>query len=234
MKGILSLILLLSVFHLHSQKAIILKDSTIIKTDKIKFKNGKLYYQKSHGKVITLKNRQYLRVIDTQLRTDEFEYNQLGLTDYVVTKIPNLDQNQLYFKTINWIKETYKDPDKVIKSTIEPKKVRINGSSENGFCIKAINGEICYRSTYSIIISFKDGRFKFEPISMSYYGLALYGGFYSEFNVNLSNGTEFYNKKGILRNFYKNSPKSISNTFNKLNKSLEHYLLKSQEKEDDW
>ena len=160
---------------------------------------------------------------------EKFIYNQTGLNPkYLVVEIDSLSKNELFKKSINWIKETYKNPDKVIKTTIDNEKVRFEGFKSNDICIN--NGMICYDVLYTIEVAFKDNKYKFTPISLEF-------GVGSMTPIDLADGNSlFYNKKGYLKKMYKTVPNSIDNLFNELNKSLEKYLTTETKnsESDDW
>lgn len=232
----LSLALLLSMLSF-SQKEITLKDGTTITTDKFKKRNGKYVYEDENRKAVYVKGNQIKMVKDLSLSEDKFEYNQLGLTPYVVTKIDSLKQGDIFQKTINWIKETYKNPDKVIKTTIENEKVRFEGFQDNTICYSVIGSTSCYGATYTIEISFKYGKYKFEPISLSYYQPPNQYSSGGDIQMNFSNGMWMYKKNGIIKKMFDSIPDSIEVLFNGLNLSLETYLKergKETNKKDDW
>jgi hypothetical protein len=45
----------------------------------------------------------------------------------VVVEIDSLNAAEVYLKTLDWIKETYKNPDEVIKANFENEKIRLDG-----------------------------------------------------------------------------------------------------------
>ena len=80
---------------------------------------------------------------------------------------------------------------------------------------------------YLIEISFKEGRYKFDPINLSY-DVSGHGTVF----VNFDKGV-YWNKKGKLRKVYSKIPNQIETLFNGLNMSLKNYLYDKTEK-DDW
>ena len=73
----------------------------------------------------------------------EFKFeNGLLNTSSVVRQVDSVDSEALFNKTINWIKETYKNPDEVIKATINNQKIRFIGSSDSGFKIYFMGSEM--------------------------------------------------------------------------------------------
>ena len=154
----------------------------------------------------------------------KFEYQEKGLNDYVVTNVEGKTVDEIYASTMNWIKETYKNPDEVLKSTIENQKVRINGIATNLLFVKKYTFPI----EYSIEIGIKDGRYKFELL-------------YLNSIVDGKTGADFKsvpnmktNKKNIK--LFGETPNRIENYFNDLNKSLKNYIESGSlsENDEDW
>tara|TARA_B100000963_G_C22467042_1_gene598357 strand:+ start:240 stop:815 length:576 start_codon:yes stop_codon:yes gene_type:complete len=169
---------------------------------------------------------------------DKFVYDINGLSpDFLVVEMSNIEQNDLFTRTINWIKETYKNPDEVIKTTIENKKVRFEGFRDNLISINSLGLIYNYYGLYTIEISFKDNKYKFTPISVEYRVPASQyssGGFIP---VNFNDGSVYFNKKGKLRKMYASIPNSIESLFNDLNEDLKIYLTKENNgtnEDDDW
>jgi hypothetical protein len=149
---------------------------------------------------------------------EKFEYSANGINDYIVTNVEGKFANDIYDKTINWIKETYKNPDKVLAMKIENEKVRINGIASDLLSVKNMS----FSLAYIIEISIKDDRYKFDLISL----------------VTTDSGTDykkipnFKTDKKLVKNFG-DSPQKIENYFNGLNDSLKNYIL-GKIKKDDW
>lgn len=155
----------------------------------------------------------------------KFTFTKEGFTDYVVTEVPGT-QNEIYSKAINWIKENYKNPEEVIKMTIENQKVRIQGYKENFYCVKYGKQDICTNAVYVIEISFKDGKYKFEPIEMKLSNSA------GSYQMDLNNTSVYYNKKGELLKGSEKTPELLENLFNDLNGSLKDYI--NGVKKNEW
>ena len=166
---------------------------------------------------------------------DKFVYDQRGLNPkYVVVEMDGLKQDELFKKTINWIKETYKNPDEVIKTTIDNKKVRFEGFKDNIICIKSLGMVYCYDGLYTIEIEFKDNKYKFTPMSIEYRVPASQYSVGGMRPISLSDGSAYY-KKGKLRKMYNTIPLSVEMLLNGLNLSLSKYLSTEQEEgNDDW
>lgn len=185
-------------------------------------------------KKITLTVSFILAVCSLTFGQDKFIYDQKGLNPkYVVVEMDSLEQNELFTKTINWIKETYKNPDEVIKTTIVNEMVRFEGFQPNSFSYKSIYN-FSIDVFYTIEISFKNGRYRFEPIEVKskFQPKGCYQpGEY--FIINLSNASEYYKGNGRLK-CSNDLPQSISKLLNSLNENLMIYLSEKQKDDDNW
>jgi hypothetical protein len=160
----------------------------------------------------------------------EFNYGVVGLTpEYVVIEIDSLSENDLYQRSLDWIKETYSNPDEVIQMTMENEKIRIEGYKENAWHTESMGVFTYLNVKYTIVLAFKNGRVKFEPQS-----LQSYNSMGQEWGVTLRSSKVLYKNNGQLRNAYQTSEGEIGEVFNSLVKSLNAYLKGShKEKEDD-
>lgn len=155
----------------------------------------------------------------------KFTFKKEGLTDYVVTEVPGT-QNEIYSKAINWIKENYKNPEEVIKMSIENEKVRFQGLKSNFNCMKAMGSTMCSDAIYTIEVSFKDGKYKFDAVEL----VITSGG--KSFTPDLNDLSIYYKKNGELPKSSESVPASYENLFNDLNESLKQYV--SGTKKSDW
>jgi hypothetical protein len=173
----------------------------------------------------------------------EFTFdNTNGMTDFVVTNVEGKTAPEIYKKVIEWIKITYKNPDKVILSTIENEYVRFEGSSEVCYAMNVpLMGKSYYDTKYQIEISIKDGKYKFDLIGMeNYITPSQYsrGGWTTNTLFNGSIEKDFldkniYKKDGTLRNYYKYI-NDVPIYFNGLNKSLIESITATVKKNDSW
>ena len=173
----------------------------------------------------------------------EFTFNnERGMTDFVVTNVEVKTAPETYKKAIEWIKITYKNPDKVILSTIENEYIRFEGSSGSFYSINlGFMGKSYQQTKYQIEISIKDGRYKFDIIGMeNYTSPSQYssGGWSDNTLFNANTTKEYlekfiYKKDGTLRSAWKNI-NDVPVYFNDLNKSLLDYIMVSQKKNDGW
>ncbi|WP_233881834.1 DUF4468 domain-containing protein [Tenacibaculum piscium] len=239
MKKIITVILILICTQIYSQKELTFKDGNVDVAMKYKERKGMSYYISKDGVTKTVKSKLIKKIKDLSLRKKSFEYNQLGLTDYVVTNIDSVSQEQLFERTINWIKETYKNPEKVIKTKIGNEKVRIEGFQDNTICNKIFLSTFCYGAKYTIEISVKDGKYKFDPTNLTYrIPYTKSGPEPSVNNISFNSGQVFYNRKGRLKSVSNSVPRSIEDLFNSLNLSLKNYVKSHNKvgvvKNDNW
>jgi hypothetical protein len=128
---------------------------------------------------------------------NEFVLGPEKMTDYIVIPFEGKTQQELYKKSLQWIEFAYKNPKEVLKGNIENEYIRFQGSKKGLIVMNAL-GKHYYDGRYTIEISFKDGKCKFDIIEIEYYTP------YSQYNPggwNLfgMNNTSAYFKKGELR-----------------------------------
>jgi hypothetical protein len=161
----------------------------------------------------------------------DFTFTPKGLTDYVVVNCDSASQSKLYQKTLEWVAITYKNPKEVLKYQSENEYIRIEGSSSDMYCINSLGTKTCFNTLYVVEISFKDGKYKFDVISLQSYSSQL--GWY-EVPIDEKSEDAYYNKKGELKATYKYMDE-IPNQFNILNGSLKgHVLGLNDTKKGDW
>lgn len=162
----------------------------------------------------------------------EFTFNnERGMTDFIVTPIDGKTTPEIYKKVIEWIKVTFKNPSEVILSTIENEYVRFEGSS---FLANS-------NAKYQIEVSIKEGRYKFDLISLQFYvtptqyNIGGWTNSYINFNGNSSQKSRanMYKNDGSLRGWCKFVP-DIPLYFNDLNKSLSESIKSSLKNNNDW
>ena len=169
----------------------------------------------------------------------EFTFNnERGMTDFVITPVEGKTAPEIYKQVIEWIKVTYKNPDKVILSTIENEYIRFEGSSSTLWCISSLGLKTYENTKYQIEIYVKEGKYKFDLISMEcYQSPSQYssGGWMSNgfFNKNLTPEqlSGVYKKDGTLRALFKYI-QDVPLYFNDLNKSIVNASV--QVKKDNW
>lgn len=155
---------------------------------------------------------------------NKVELAKEGSSD-VVTEIPNATAEQLFLKTKEWIQQTYKNPNSVLKAEIVNDMVRIEGFQQAFFYTKSIIRQD-YDLEYSIEISFKDGKYKFSfvPGQISYNG-----------SPNFLTFRNFFKDDGSVRKVYQASYDSALVSLNDLYLSHYNYISgKTTEKKKDW
>lgn len=172
----------------------------------------------------------------------EFTFdNTKGMTDFIVTPVEGKTATEIYKKIIEWIKITYKNPEKVILSTIENEYIRFEGFSETLYSYNAM-GQHYEPTKYQIEISIKDGRYKLDLISMQSLASTSStsaGGWYDVKFFNSPMTKEelekgyVLKKDGTFRNVYKFIPE-VPVYFNNLNKSISENIISSVKKNDGW
>jgi hypothetical protein len=163
-----------------------------------------------------------LLICSSSLAQEKFEYSETAFTDYVVTEV-NGDVKTIYSKALNWIKENYVNPDEVIKMTMDNEKIRFQGYKANFLCM----GSVCSNASYTIEISFKDGKYKFDPMQLKLMNNA------GSYEVPLSDLRIYYDKKGKVKKGSEEALQSLSDLFNGLNLSLKDYI-NGNTKKADW
>lgn len=175
-----------------------------------------------------MKKLLFLLLVCSSYAQDKFELTPAGFTDYVVTNVDG-NQSEIYQKSINWIKETYKNPDHVIKMTMENEKIRIEGFQENFYCVKSMGMNACSNMVYSIEISFKDGKYKFDPTSVH-----MSNSTGNKAELKLNDMGSIYFKNGKPNKGYEDFILNFQNHFNSLNQSLKDYITGASKSNNDW
>jgi hypothetical protein len=166
--------------------------------------------------------------------------SEKGMTDYIVINVEGKTAPEIYKKAMEWIKVTYKNPDKVILSTIENEYIRFEGVSSTLYALN-IMGKKYYDTKYQIEISTKDGKYKFDLISMENYypSSQLSTGGWSPngiFTDNMPKETLdklLYKKDGSFKGTYKYFAE-VPEYFNNLNNSLLESMTSTVKRSDGW
>jgi hypothetical protein len=156
----------------------------------------------------------------------QFTFNKAGLTDYIITEVPNKTQAEIYLKVINWIKTTYKNPESVIVSEIKDQYVKINGAT-SGITTYRIMGLPYFTSNkYTIEISVKEGKYKFDVIELQFYNepSKYTAGGWGNYAISGDITNVYYKKSGEVKAIHKTAETEVPKYFNNLNKSLLDYI----------
>ena len=156
----------------------------------------------------------------------QLELKQTGV-ESIVVDVDGKNASELYNKALNWVQETYKNPDEVLKAKIENDKIRLNGYSDSSWHMDSFGLKNTYYGyKYTIEASFKDGKYKFDYLINELIDPK------GEFNFSYD---AFWKKNGTLRKQFVASVKEINEEMNKLSQSYYEYVSgKTQKKNDDW
>ena len=159
----------------------------------------------------------------------KFTFTKEGFTDYVVTTCEGKTQQEIYKKTLDWINTIYNTPKEVIKGQIENEYIRIEGAEKS-------LGANFQPAKYMIEISFKEGKYIFDVLSISQFipGYQYIPSTWREFGIN--NTSSYYKKSGEIKSGYKYYSIAIPNFFNNLNKNLSDFINNNETitKKNDW
>lgn len=177
----------------------------------------------------------FLILVSFYSNSQEVEFtftSEKGLTDFIVTPVEGKAAADIYKKIIDWIKVTYKDPSKVILSTIENEYIRFEGASSTIYCINAM-GKTCYNTKYQIEISIKDGKYKFDIVDVqSYIDSWIKNPVFNDV-LSKDNSSYYFKKDGTLKNNWTYLPE-FPKYFNNLNKLLLESIVSKEKKNDNW
>lgn len=164
---------------------------------------------------------------------EKFTYDEDGLNPkYLVGEAESKTQQEIYKKSINWIKETYQNPDEVIKTTIENKKIRFEAVEVDLMSHSSLGSRHFYNTTYTIEIEFREGKYKFEALSISYRVPPSRYNLEKTISIDFTNGEEYY-RRGKLKSRTRTIPKAVEDLLNDLSNSLNEYVVK-EESTKEW
>lgn len=165
--------------------------------------------------ISTISYGQKLVVTPTGLKnTDELEKT------FVVINADGKTAKELYDNGLKYINKNYKNPDDVIKGKTEGEYLKFITHVENFLIIKNTGAKIQIDADYTCELSFKDGKVKFEIISLDM--PADKGGFKVLFTGGAFDGYPIYNKKGDLKR--PETKSEIENYFNSQISTLSDFL----------
>ncbi|MFL2623387.1 MAG: DUF4468 domain-containing protein [Flavobacteriaceae bacterium] len=152
----------------------------------------------------------------------------------------NGTSTELYQKAINWVNETYKNPEEVIKGKVEGDYLRLEGSVSNLLRMSVIGTMYYYDVRYTVKLNFRDGRFKYEITKIEqYYPATQYSA--GSWTSILNNGEVGYktaNRKGKAKKDGVANLEALNSYFQNLGISIKDYMDKNDASEtgsdDDW
>ena len=149
-----------------------------------------------------------------------FELTKEGIKP-VVLEFPNKNAEELYKKSLKWVKDVYKNPSEVLKNDTPNEKIRIEGYKQNIIHIVSI-GKYYYNAIYTLEIDFKDNKTR---LTLSF----------NKFTRTKSNSlylSDFHKDNGEIRKMYAPAKADLENYMNKLKSAYYNYVL--SDKKDDW
>ena len=156
--------------------------------------------------------------------------NKLVLTpngyESIITEVDSMTAAEISKKAKDWVQYYYKNPSEVLKSSIDDDYIRINGYCKDCFYVKSLGIAQFYSYEYTIELSFKDGKYKFDYVigSLSSQGVKMGYGF-----------SGFFKKDGTIRGVYQTAYDGINEKVNETYQSLYDFITgKTMEKKKDW
>jgi len=156
----------------------------------------------------------------------EFKFSKEGLTDFIVTSYES-PAKDLFRRSLAWLKENVKSAE-AIKTVVENEIVVFQNVKENFLCSKAGGTTVCSSATYTVELSFKEGKYKMavtEIVLKDVNGKIV--------RPNLDNFSEYYDKDGNVKKYLSDAPAAYEGLFNGINKSLMTYMDKKK-KDENW
>tara|TARA_B100001769_G_C21935501_1_gene504059 strand:+ start:210 stop:773 length:564 start_codon:yes stop_codon:yes gene_type:complete len=115
-------------------------------------------------------------LITSVVYAQEYTVTPDGLRDnsnadktYVVINTPGKTAGQNYNNAIKYINKTYKSPKDVIKGDVEGEYISFNTHVSDFLFVKNSGVKVVIDANYTIELSFKDERVKFEVINLDMY-----------------------------------------------------------------
>ncbi len=144
----------------------------------------------------------------------------------VTLNVDDLSASEIYMKSLDWVQETYKNPNEVLKANIENNKIRIDGFSPDALSFKNMV-VVNWGVSYTLEISFKDGRCRYD------YDINYFTG--SDGGRTVITYVDFYKKNGDIRKSYLPAVSSLENTINDLLLNYYNYITgKTDAANEDW
>ena len=163
--------------------------------------------------------------VSTFAQETEFKFSKEGLTDFIVTTYEG-SAAATYKLALAWVKENSKKG-YAVTSSLENEKLTIQGGKENFLCSKAGGTTVCTYATFTIEISFKEGKYKFEAVGLT----EKPNNSTAVVAHDLNDFSEYYNKDGSLKKYKDDVPVAYESLFNDLNKSLVTFMDKKKKAE---
>jgi hypothetical protein len=149
---------------------------------------------------------------------------------FVVIDAEGKNASELYNSAINYVNETYKNPNEVLKGKIENEYLRFETFVENFMIVNNSGAKVKINATYTIELKFKDNKIRFEIINLEM--KAPNGGFLVDYMGSIWKGYPIYNKKRELR--LPDAKQNIETYFDTQVIIISDYLNNKKTAKDDW
>lgn len=134
----------------------------------------------------------------------------------IVLNFDNTDAATLYQKTLEFVNQTYRNPDEVPVGTVENKSVKIRAIAPELLIVPAV-GRYYYDAHHTVLFEFKDGKVRVTPQLQRFTRPGSY-------DVSLS---DLFKKDGTRRSRYEESFGRIEKYFNALIESYRQSITQA-------
>ncbi len=141
-------------------------------------------------------------------QVDSIKVTPLGLTE-TQFKV-NAEPNIIYARTLNWVNETFKNPEKVLVGKVDGSSVTISGYAENAYRFNSLGMPFFYDISYHLYITITGNLINYKMVIDQVHGQ---GGIASP-EVSIYNA--FFKKTGEPRSMYDLSRNTLKGTINAL------------------
>jgi len=160
-----------------------------------------------------------------------FTYSQTGLSpDYVIIERDSASADFLYGNCMRWINETFENPEKMIKEKVKGRQIKLSGFFKEFTSYEYQEKILKFDARYTIEISFKEGRLRFEPVDFE----ALGSGQEVPMIGLHSTKNDLYHENGEVVDMYSNIPADVAKVFNHFLNDLRAYEFEDLSDDDDW
>lgn len=164
-------------------------------------------------------NAQYIKVTPQGLKDNNEEKS------FVVLDLQNQTQADLYNKSVKYVHQSFKNPEKVIKSDLPNESLRYVSYKPNGMKVSNGGAKIPVEIKYAVQLDFKDNKVRFEIVDQDF------GGF--NYSGNIWKGYPIWNEKnGKLR--LEDEKNELESYFNVVISDYYNYLNGGSTKNEDW
>lgn len=147
---------------------------------------------------------------------------------FVVLNIEGKTSKQLFDASIKYITKNYENPDKVIKGKLENEYIKFVTHVADFIVIKNSFAKVPITADYTIELNFKDGKIKYEVISLDMYDKS--GKFKLFFKgEGAFSGYYIYNPKNELK-----KPEAKTELENYFNSKISNLIKSLNSTEDSW